>query len=387
MDQLVNSVDLPLFLINGCGTILRANRAAMERYGFEQGDLGNRTIWEQIPFTLAGEWKKEIAQVIRKRAFRTFQFDHDDKIKELSVWPAFDDNRRLNGFALMEKDITENIRALELHRKFQENNECTDQQMHHASTLINLGTLVAGMAHEISNPNAFITTNAPLLERLWVDLQKTIDDRLKAPDLVAGGLTGDEIRETVPKLLRGITDGARRIDTIVKSLRSFSRPDPHAAFVPVCLNSVVQTALVFLTNEIQRSTHRFYTHLDRAPAPIAGIPQRLEQVIINLVLNACQALTHKDQQITLETRTRRNTKTGKTEVILEVTDQGCGIAPQTLERIFDPFFTTKAAIKGTGLGLTITRKIVKEHHGWIEFHSEPGTGTSVVAGFPAMEGG
>ena len=386
MDKLVNSVDLPLFLINGCGTVLRANRAAMDRYGFEQRDMGTTTIWEHIPFTLAAEWKKEIAQVIRKRATRTFQFDLDDRVKELSVWPAFDDNQRLNGFALMEKDITENIRALELHRKFQDKNECTDQQMHHASTLINLGTLVAGMAHEISNPNAFITTNAPLLERLWVDLMKNIDDHLQDPDLVAGGLTAREIRETVPKLLGGIIDGARRIDTIVKSLRSFSRPDPHAAFAPVCLNSVIQTALVFLTNEIQKSTHHFYTHLDKAPVPIAGIPQRLEQVVINLVLNACQALTHKDQQITLETQTRRAAKTGKTDVILKVIDQGCGIDPQTLERIFDPFFTTKAAIKGTGLGLTITRKIVKEHHGWIKFHSEPKTGTSVVVGFPAMEG-
>ncbi|ACN15060.1 signal transduction histidine kinase (PAS/PAC domain protein) [Desulforapulum autotrophicum HRM2] len=386
MDQLVNSMDLPLFLINGCGTVLRANRSAMERYGFKQGDLGTTTIWEHIPFTLAAEWKKEIAKVIRKRATRSFQFDQGDRIKELSVWPAFDDNQRLNGFALMEKDITENIRALELHRKFQDKNECTDQQMHHASTLINLGTLVAGMAHEISNPNAFITTNAPLLERLWGDLAETIDDRLQNPDLVAGGLTASEIKEIVPKLLQGITDGARRIDTIVKSLRSFSRPDPHAAFVPVCLNSVIQTALIFLTNEIQKSTHHFYTHLDKSPAPIAGIPQRLEQVVINLVLNACQALTHEDQQITLETQTRRSAKSGKTDVIFKVIDQGCGIDPQTLERIYDPFFTTKAAIKGTGLGLTITQKIVKEHHGWIEFHSEPGTGTSVVVGFPAMEG-
>ena len=324
--------------------------------------------------------------MIRKRSARSFQFDHGGKIKELTVWPAYDDNNRLDSFALMEKDITENIRALELHRRFQDSSECTDQQMHHASTLINLGTLVAGVAHEISNPNAFITTNAPLLERLWGDLLEAFDHRIQDPEPMAGGLTALEIKETVPKLLRGITDGARRIDTIVKSLRSFSRPDPHAAFVPVCLNSVIQTALVFLTNEIQKATQHFYTRLDKAPAPITGIPQRLEQVVINLVLNACQALTRKEQQIILETQTRRDTKTGKSEVILKVTDQGCGIDHPTLERIFDPFFTTKAAIKGTGLGLTITEKIVKEHHGWIAFESQPGAGTSVIVGFPAMEG-
>jgi signal transduction histidine kinase len=311
----------------------------------------------------------------------------------------------------MEKDITGNIKALELHRRFQEineeKNECTDQQMLHASTLINLGTLVAGMAHEISNPNAFITTNAPLLERLWTDLLVTIDDhmaenmdnRLQDPGFMIGGLTAQEIRETVPKLLRGITEGALRIDTIVKSLRSFCRPAPHAAFAPVCLNSVIRTSLIFLTNEIPKATHHFYTSLDNSLPKVAAISQRLEQVVINLVLNACQALTHPDQSITLETKTRLETKTklqdkaepnakiSKTMVVLKITDQGSGIDHKTLERIFDPFFTTKPEIKGTGLGLTITRKIINEHNGRMSFESQPGTGTSVTVEFPAMEGG
>jgi polar amino acid transport system substrate-binding protein len=224
-------------------------------------------------------------------------------------------------------------------------------------------------------------------------------DRLKNPDLMVGGLTVQEIRETVPKLLRGITEGALRIDTIVKSLRSFSRPDPHAAFVPVCLNSVIRTALLFLNNEIPKATHHFYTRLDNSLPRIAAIPQRLEQVVINLVLNACQALTHLDQTIILETKTRLEKKTepgdeselkagtSRATVVLKITDQGSGIDRQTLGKIFDPFFTTKPEIKGTGLGLTITRKIVKEHHGRISFESRPGAGTSVTVEFPAMEGG
>lgn len=410
MEKLVNSIDLPLLLINGMGTILKANLAAMERFGLEQSDIGSTTIWKRLPFTLASEWKKEICKVIQKRSLQSFQFDHDGRVKELFVWPAFNQNKRLDSFALMEKDITDNIQALELHRRFQaanENkNECTDQQMLHASTLINLGTLVAGMAHEINNPNAFITTNAPLLERLWTDLLATIDDympdqmdkQLQDPDFMIGGFTAMEIRETVPKLLRGITEGALRIDTIVKSLRSFSRPDPHAAFVPVCLNSVIRTSLLFLTNEIPKATHHFYTRLDNSLPRIAAIPQRLEQVVINLVLNACQALINPDQSIILETKTRLISKplpennarskasTCKAMVILKITDQGSGIDQKTLERIFDPFFTTKSALKGTGLGLTITRKIVKEHNGQMSFESRPETGTSVTVEFPAMEG-
>jgi PAS domain S-box-containing protein len=382
MDKLVNSINLPLFLINGMGIILKANLAALERFGLEQRDIGSTTIWEKIPFTLASEWKKEISKAIQKRAFQSFQFDHGGRIKELLVWPSFDQEKRLDSFALIEKDITDNIQALELHRRFQDKSEYTDQQMLHASTLINLGTLVAGMAHEINNPNAFITTNAPLLERLWTDLLLTMDDHMgdkfQDPNLMIGGLTALEIRETVPKLLRGITEGALRIDTIVKSLRSFSRPDPHASFVPVCLNSVIRTSLLFLTNEIPKATRHFYTHLDNSLPKVAAIPQRLEQVVVNLVLNACQALTHPDQTIILET------KSLKEMVILKVTDKGNGIDRETLKKIYDPFFTTKSEFKGTGLGLTITRKIVKEHHGQILFESRPGAGTSVTVEFPAM---
>jgi len=236
------------------------------------------------------------------------------------------------------------------------------------------------MAHEISNPNAFIMTNAPLLQRLWTDLLETMDDRLEQAEIQAGGFTYQEIRETIPKLLRGINDGASRIDIIVKSLRSFSRPDPCGAFTPVCLNAVVKTALLFLNNEIRKSTKHFSTDLDRLLPSVAGIPQRLEQVVINLLLNACQALTRPDRKIILATSTRNTT------VILTVTDEGCGIEQDNLDRIYEPFFTTKTDIKGTGLGLSITKKIVKEHHGWIEFQSEPGRGTRVTVGFPAMKG-
>jgi PAS domain S-box-containing protein len=379
-ETLINAVDDPLFLINGSGILLKANAAAMERYGFQKEDLFHGSIWERLTASVAKEWQEEIAKVIRNRSGSRFQFDHNQRIKELVIWPAFDAKGRLSAFTLMEKDITRHIRALERHNLFQEDPPCTNQQMLHASTLINLGTLVAGMAHEISNPNAFIMTNAPLLQRLWTDLLETMDDRLEQAEIQAGGLTYQEIRETIPKLLQGINDGASRINIIVKSLRSFSRPDPCGAFTPVCLNAVVKTALLFLNNEIRESTRHFSTALDKALPPVAGIPQRLEQVVINLLLNACQALTRPDREIILATSTRNTT------VILTVTDEGCGIEQDNLDRIYEPFFTTKTDIKGTGLGLSITKKIVKEHHGWIEFQSEPGLGTRVTVGFPAMKG-
>jgi len=379
-ETMVNSVQLPLFLINGSGIILKANIPAMERYGLKKDDLGNVTIWEHLSFSIAQEWKNQIAKVIRKRSNGKFQFDHNERVKELLIWPAFDLEGRINAFALIEKDITENIRALEKHNLFNEENECTDQQMLHASTLINLGTLVAGIAHEISNPNAFIITNAPLLTRLWTDLLESMEEKLDNGEVAAGELTSREIREIIPGLLRGINDGALRIDTIIKSLRSFSRPDPYGSFVPVCLNEVIKTSLLFLNSEIRKSTKHFYTDLGKALPTISGIPQRLEQVIINLILNACQAVTDRNQSVILSTRTQER------DVILKVADQGCGIDKEILNRIFDPFFTTKADIKGTGLGLSITKKIVKEHHGWIEVKSDQGLGTTVTIGFPAMEG-
>ena len=381
---LINAVDDPFFLVNGRGTLLAANTAARSKYAIAREDIQHISIWERLLPGTVEEWQKEITMVIRKNRPGRFQFDDKDRVKELIVWPALNRSGQLEYFALMEKDITHNIRAMENLNLFKEQEHCSTDQMLHASKMINLGTLISGITHEINNPNAFILTNAPLLEKIWQDLLENTEEYLHDNDITAGGLTPSDMVHTIPALLEGINDGSRRIDRIVKGLKSFSRPDSNEAFEPVVLNEVIKNSLLFINTEISKATQNFQTHMEKNLPSIAGIQQRLGQVVVNLLLNACQALTCQDQAIDISTYSRNST------VYLEVKDQGCGIEAEQMEKILDPFFTTRAGMKspgskGTGLGLSITDRIIKEHNGTLEFHSQPDRGTRVVVKFPAME--
>lgn len=375
----IDAIHSPLVFINGSGLLLDANIHALNRYGLTRADINTAILWERFDAATAEEWQNEIAKTIRTKSPERFQFDENNRVREVFIWPAFDSRGRIRNFALMEKDITDNVRAMENLHLFKENSGCSDRQMHQASRLINLGTLVSGIAHEISNPNSFILTNAPLLENIWNDLSNAVPGMIEQDGLHAGGLAPAELMVFIPQLLKGISDGARRIDRIVKSLKSFSRFEIEETFEPVCLNSVIKTCLLFINNEIAKSTRAFSTDLDKDLPFIAGISQRLEQLVINLILNACQSLDSESRSVRIST-----THNGK-HVFLTVSDQGCGIPRENMTSIFDPFFTTKTGSKGTGLGLSITKKIVEEHNGQIQVESEPGAGTAVTVTFPAMK--
>ena len=375
---LADAVELPLVLINGEGRVQAANLSAVAAYDLPEGEAVS--LWEALGPALADQWMDQAAAVAREDKARKFQYDRGDRVLEVSLWPVRDTRGRMTGFGILERDVTGTIRSLESHQSLAEMEGCTASRLRHASKLINLGTLVSGLAHEISNSNAFILTNAPLLENIWNDCVRQLPGFLAQNQVVAGGLGPEEVKAYVPSLLRGITDGARRIDRIVRSLRSFSRYDSGSAFEPVCLNQVIRNCLLFLTNEISRSTHRFQTDLEQDLPRVSGIAQRLEQLVTNLILNACQSLEDPERGITVSTRSGQGTVT----VLVE--DQGQGIRPEHMERIFDPFFTTRAGSRGTGLGLSISRTIAEEHGGSIRITSRPGKGTRAVAEFPVQKG-
>jgi polar amino acid transport system substrate-binding protein len=137
----------------------------------------------------------------------------------------------------------------------------------------------------------------------------------------------------------------------------------------VDLNSVINSALSLLSNMVKKSTDRFSLAADQKLPLVKGNFQRLEQVLINLIQNACQALPNRKRGITVST-----CRDGG-HVVLSVEDEGIGITPETLPRIMDPFFSTKHDSGGVGLGLAISSTIVKQHGGEMRFISEPGKGT------------
>lgn len=256
------------------------------------------------------------------------------------------------------------------------------QQIAQTERLVALGTLVSGVAHEVNNPNNFIMMNAPTLRQAFENATPILDAyAAEHGDFALAGLPYAEMREYLPKLCDTIVHGCKRIDSIVRELRDFARPKPETYRENVDVNHVVKSALILLHIQIERATNQFFLELAPDLPIVVGNALRLEQVVINLVLNACEALPRKTAKVRV--RTSHDEEAG--EVVVLVQDEGRGIPPEYLKRIVDPFFTTKRDMGGTGLGLSISSNIVLNHGGRLEFDSEPGRGTTVEVRLPVPD--
>jgi polar amino acid transport system substrate-binding protein len=221
--------------------------------------------------------------------------------------------------------------------------------------------------------------NAPILEEIWSITLPILDKhREERGDFPIGRMTFDSVRERVPELLRGIGDGARRIKDIVSNLKDFARQDVPNMDESVNINQVVRAAITLMQNRIAKSTEFFQVESASELPEIRGNFQRLEQVVINLINNACDALSSSGQAVIVTTSTDRD----RNLVILTVKDEGAGMPEETLRRVFDPFYSTKQDSGGTGLGLSISDGIVRDHGGMITLESVPGKGSEVTVVFP-----
>jgi polar amino acid transport system substrate-binding protein len=245
--------------------------------------------------------------------------------------------------------------------------------------MVALGTLVSGVAHEINNPNNFIMLNTPLLREAWESALPILEEYYQENgDFVLAGMNYTEMRGKISLLFSGISDGSKRIKRIVDDLKSFVRKDVPDVTQPVDINDVLKSALALVSNMIYKSTKNFSVRYNKNIPLIKGNFQRLEQVVINLIQNACQALPDRERAI------RVSTFSDKEEgvVTLRINDQGRGIPAESLPHITDPFFTTKQDSGGVGLGLSISERIVEEHGGRINFTSRVGKGTQVEVVLP-----
>ncbi|MFL5263064.1 MAG: ATP-binding protein [Anaeromyxobacteraceae bacterium] len=221
-----------------------------------------------------------------------------------------------------------------------------------ADRMASVGTLAAGVAHELNNPLSYVAANLSwLAERL------------------AEGAPGDS--SEVAEALAEARGGADRMRDIIRDLRTFSRADERRCG-PVELGPVVESCVSMAWNEIR---HRARLVRDLAPVPpVEGNEARLGQVLLNLLVNAAQAIREGDAERNAIRVATRQLPDGR--IALEVSDTGCGIAPEHRPRIFDPFFTTKAPGVGTGLGLSICHNLVAAMGGTIEVESEVGRGST-----------
>ncbi|MBU8894595.1 sensor protein [Corallococcus sp. H22C18031201] len=227
-----------------------------------------------------------------------------------------------------------------------------------------VGTLAAGVAHEINNPLAFVLSN---LSFVATELQRL------AHELPPGRVA--ELEE----VLREATDGAHRVRHIVRDLRTFSRGDDDAV-APVQLQGVLESAITMARGEL-RHRARIVRDYEDVP-PVEGSEGRFGQVFLNLLINAAQAIAPGAPE---RNEVRIRLRAVESRVIVEVADTGAGMSPEVSARIFDPFFTTKPVGEGTGLGLSICHGIVTGFGGTISVTSEPGRGSTFRVSLPLVQ--
>jgi two-component system NtrC family sensor kinase len=251
--------------------------------------------------------------------------------------------------------------------------------------MASIGQLAAGVAHEINNPMGFISSNLTTMGKYMQKLSTFESELINAvqsrgdQDTLAllndlrAQMKIDFILNDLHMLLEESRDGAERVRCIVQDLKSFSHED-EALCKPFSINDCLDSSLNMLRNEI-----KYVADVEREYDPELPLlncyPQKLNQVFMNLLVNAAHAI---EGHGTIRIKTFNEGG----DIVVCITDTGKGIAPENLTRIFEPFFTTKEVGKGTGLGLSISYDIIKKHGGVMTVESEVGVGTTFTTRLP-----
>lgn len=256
-----------------------------------------------------------------------------------------------------------------------------------------VGQLASGIAHEINTPIQYVSDSVHFIRDAVNDVQSIIERirerRDELPEAVSAELDElweerdiDFVIEEAPNALARAFDGLERVANIVRAMKSFAHPGGDSK-VAIDLNAAIETTLTVCRNEYKYVAD-VELALDELPE-VPCFPGELNQVILNLVVNAAHAVgdvvRDTDDRGTIAIRTRRETGT----VCIEIADSGCGIPEPIQKRIFDPFFTTKPVGKGTGQGLAISRSIIVKHGGSLDFETAEGKGTTFFVRIPLEE--
>jgi PAS domain S-box-containing protein len=298
-----------------------------------------------------------------------------------TITPMTNPNGEITHFLALKEDITEK-RSLE-------------SQLRHAQKMEGVGQLAAGIAHEINTPTQFVMDNLTFLRDSWKSAHELLEQYRGAvqgiagsiPDEVAGRLKQAEqacdlefIRDEVPRAIEQSLDGSRRVAKIVRAMKEFSHPD-SAEKTATDMNRAVESTITVARNEWKYVSEVVKEFDDQLP-PVVCYPGDINQVVLNLLVNAAHAIKEKvkdGEKGRIVVRTRMSGE----DVEISVSDNGNGIPDAIRNRVFEPFFTTKEVGKGTGQGLALAYTVVvKKHGGKIWFESEVGKGTTFFITLP-----
>jgi signal transduction histidine kinase len=307
-----------------------------------------------------------LSKIIRNKTPISIIIRDEDKYLEVHALPIFNNDEEVEGILEFYRDVT-------LEKTY-------EQQIEQADKLASLGQLVSGIGHEINNPNQFIRGNIKIVKQALDDMLPIVDAYYRDnPDLKIARLKYDFFREHIMTLVDDMGHGSERIRGIVKGLQGFAGKDEGLLVDDVDINTLIEATQRLIQNEVHKHAD-IELNLSENVETFPGNSQKMEQVLVNLIVNAAQAIPdHRKGHIKVSTSMNRKM------VVIEIEDNGIGMDEKTSRQIFDPFFTTKRTKGGTGLGLAISYRIVDEHRGTITVASRPGLGTKFTVRIPVNQ--
>ncbi len=350
--------------------ILRSNRHFAEYFDLSperlHGEKCYRLIYGRTEICPDCPAKETLRQ--RTICSREFCYRRHGKEEHIACWtyPVLDEQGQLTSMVVYSRDITKEKQL--------------QQQLLQSEKMASIGQLVAGIAHEINTPLAYVSSNLEIMEEYLGGLQG-FHARLAEVQAEVAVLEREfntaYLLKDFHEALADALDGVGRIKTIVKELKNFTHAS-NDEFEPADLNEIVASTLSLVRNELKYKVE-VERRLGEVPRIIC-VPIQISQVLLNLFVNAAQAI---DERGNLGIETFAEDR----HVVIIVRDTGKGIPRHLLGRIFDPFFTTKEVGVGTGLGLSVSYEIIKRHHGTIEVESEVDRGTVFTVRLPIVQEG
>jgi PAS domain S-box-containing protein len=347
-----------------------ANQAFLDYYGVDEEELQLIAPEEMMMGMMTSEatarartaWEDAM-----ERGASSFHFEMNDvegNWFQLNVSMTQLDGKE--SVVMMATDITELKRA--------------QQEMYRADKMAALGQIVAGVAHEINNPNNFIYFNLPILRKYIEAMTPLLEPRLECePDFTILGMPFDTFLEDIFKLLENMEHGSTRITSIVSDLKNYVRSDEDQQRRREQVSRAIERVMTLVGKQVRKMVKRLDVDVEEALPLVEMNVGKVEQVLINLLINAGHAADKDASWVKLSARRAAGAEDW-IEVLVE--DNGAGIPQDRLEQIFEPFFTSKGRDQGTGLGLSISQRIIEEHGGTLTVTSDEGVGSCFSVRLP-----
>lgn len=302
---------------------------------------------------------------------RVISFKKDDNtmgILLFNLYPIVFDNYRTVIFTF--RDITEKIKNKEEKRR-------KNAQLILQDKLKSIDFVTSSISHEINNICNFMINNLKITFQAWNDVFKLIREyEQENGEFIVGGISSSEVDKVIPRLMMSLIEGINRISDTIDDFKKYIKEGLKFGSSLIDVNETIRRVVAILNHHIFIYTENFNINLKESLPKIKGNLQKLEQVIINLLINALQSLSERHRGVFISTGVEGE------RVYFEIKDEGVGIPKNVMPYLFEPFFSTKHATGGSGLGLYLSKSIIEEFGGEIIIDSEENRGTKIKVYFP-----